>query len=334
MSLERGEFNRTSAAFPRDFFDALNSGDKELAMHHFRTNAKTPEGMLTPKAAEYNKQGEWDSLTGLQLMYVGAGHCGGRPGQDGTRSCAKGPGDCPAKAHADAPRMPPGWYIAAGGRAAGCYTSPMLPPASNGGPIAARGAGLLADRENPFRLTKAQWQFIIDAWNRSQGLQVETQELGADPIPNAEDSPAADFERVEEVERGEEAPRRATTPAELELDPQLQEVLAAVVELRARMERCLEQAEGGFQRALEDLSAAQNESHRYRQAAVEFEERVSLAQRATMELQEELDRLRRQNQALAQRILALETGAARPRAVDRAVAPELESAVRRPCSGL
>jgi hypothetical protein len=329
MSLERGELDRANAAFPRNFFDALNAGDKERAMHYFRAEAKTPEGELTPKAAEYNKQGEWDSLTALQLVCVGADHCGGRPGQDGFRSCAKAPGECAAKAHADTHRMTPGWYIAAGGRAAGCYTSPMLPPASSGGPIKARGAGLLNDHESPFRMTKAQWQFIIDAWNRPQGLQVTTQGLEEDVGPDVETSPATDFEHLEISDLDGEGPRPEPATNSPAFNPQMQEVVAALVELRARLERRIEQAERGFQRALEELSEAEQENRRQQLALAEVEERAALVQRAMVKQQQELDRQRQQNQALAQRVVTLETSAARSRLGDSRVPSEMETELQR-----
>jgi hypothetical protein len=68
-------------------------------MRCLKAEANTPEGVLSPKAAEYNKQGEWDTLMGLQLLCLGDGHCGGRVGQDGYRLCGKAPGECAAKAH-------------------------------------------------------------------------------------------------------------------------------------------------------------------------------------------------------------------------------------------
>jgi hypothetical protein len=202
MAQERGELDRVKLAFPRNFFDALNSGDTDLAFRCLGAEAKTPEGMLTPKAADYNKQGEWDSLMGLHLGCLGDGYCGGRVGQDGYRVCGKAPGECAAKSHDGAKQLSAGWYVSAGGRAAGFYSSPKLPLATAGGPITARAAGLLVDGENPYKLTKGQWQFVFDAWNASKGLRVEVVNLEEGDAPQDQESPTAGFEHVEATDAG------------------------------------------------------------------------------------------------------------------------------------
>jgi hypothetical protein len=258
MSLNRGESDRAKAAFPSNFFDALNSGDKELALRHLKAEARTPEGVLSPKAAEYNKQGEWDSLMGLPLVYLGNGHCGGRPGQDGYRVCAKAPGECAAKAHAAATKLAPGWYIGAGGRSAGCFAAPMLPPAAAGGPLTLRGAGLLTDGEDPFKLTKGQWQFVLDAWWGNKGLKVDTEDPG--PTENPE-SPVSDFERVEVVDAGVYSPGQGSKPGDVDRENRKQ-MIAAMTDLRDRIETRLAEAERAATEARERATAAEHNCHK------------------------------------------------------------------------
>jgi hypothetical protein len=270
MSHLTGEFDRTNAAFPRNFFDALNSGDKELALRHLKAEANTLEGVLSPKAAEYNKQGEWDSLMGLQLVCLGEGHCGGRPGQDGFRVCAKAPGDCVAKAHNGAPRLTAGWYIAAGGRAAGCFAAPKLPITAAGGPLTARSAGLLTDGEDPFRLTKGQWQFVIDAWCATQGLRIDTWAVAfADPVSEQE-SPASDFERVEAPDLGNLLGSEEPTPVTQDPIPDTENESAALCEMQIRVERRLAGMERALEVAHDEATAAHNEFARQRRVDEEL----------------------------------------------------------------
>jgi hypothetical protein len=306
MSLRTGEFDRTSAAFPGNFFDALNAGDRELALSHLKAEANTPEGVLSPKAAEYNKQGEWDTLMGLQLVCLGEGHCGGRPGQDGFRVCAKAPGDCVAKAHNGAPRLTAGWYIAAGGRAAGCFAAPKLPTTTAGGPLTPRSAGLLTDGEDPFRLTKGQWQFVIDAWLATQGLRVDTR---VEPVPDstpAQESPAGDFERVEpaEADNGwapDDPPLEAQRPGFLP-----EEAVEMLREMESLVERRLAGMDRAIQVASDESAAAHTETVRQRRIMEELEDRAATALQEATGARQELEAQYRANQALAQRVRQFE----------------------------
>jgi hypothetical protein len=124
MAQAQGEFDRSGMGFPSDFFDALNQGDKDAAMTSLKMAAHTPEGVLSPKVAEYNRQGEWDTRMELALVCFGSNQCGGRVGQDGYRICGKARDECATKAHAAAPAATPGWRISAGGKAAGCFANP------------------------------------------------------------------------------------------------------------------------------------------------------------------------------------------------------------------
>jgi hypothetical protein len=302
MSLRTGEFDRTNATFPGNFFDALNSGDKELALTHLKGAANTPEGVLSPKAAEYNKQGEWDTLMGLQLICLGEGHCGGRPGQDGFRVCAKAPGDCVAKAHNGAPRLTAGWCIAAGGRAAGCFAAPKLPATTAGGPLTARGAGLLTNGEDPFRLTKGQWQFVIDAWLAAQGLRVDTRaEPTPDPAP-AQDSPAGEFERVEAPDEDNFWDPDEPPPMRPDPGPRSEDVLDMLHEMHALMERRLAGMDRGVQVAHDEAVAAHAEVARQRRVIEELEDRATTALQEAASARQESESQHRASQALAQRL--------------------------------
>jgi hypothetical protein len=302
MSPTTGEFDRTNAGFPGNFFDALNSGDKELALTRLKAEANTPEGVLSPKAAEYNKQGEWDTLMGLQLVCLGEGHCGGRPGQDGFRVCAKAPGDCVAKAHNGAPRLSAGWYIAAGGRAAGCFATPRLPATTAGGPLTSRGAGLLTDGEDPFRLTKGQWQFVIDAWLATQGLRVDTQ---VDPLPGpapAQESPAGDFERVEVPDADNVWDPEDPTVLTQNMSARTEAVPEVLREMQVLLERRLAGMDRALRVAQDESAAAHTEFVRQRRILEELEDRAAAALQEATGARQEVETQYRTNQALAQRL--------------------------------
>jgi hypothetical protein len=175
---------------------------------------------------------------GLQLVCLGEGHCGGRPGQDGFRVCAKAPGNCVAKAHNGAPRLTAEWYIAAGRRAAGCFAAPKLPTTAAGGPLTPRSAGLLTDGEDPFHLTKGQWQLemrhpgapseeVFEMLREMQGL-VEQRLAGMDRALQVahNESAAAHSEFVRQQRTMEELESRAATA--------LQEAMSARQELEGQ----------------------------------------------------------------------------------------------------
>ena len=155
--------------FASSFFEALNQGDPELALARLNSEAflSLPDGAPSPRAEEYVKSGEWDTATVLSLVLVDEDACFGRVGQDGYRFCGKQPRtSCPAQAHQKqvVKQLTPGWYVSAGGKGSGLFASPKLPRRSEGGPIMSSGAAVLADRENPFKMTKGMWRFVIDAW--------------------------------------------------------------------------------------------------------------------------------------------------------------------------
>jgi hypothetical protein len=315
MLQERGESDRARVVFPSNFFDALNSGDTDTAFRCLGAEAKTPEGMLTPKAADYNKQGEWDSLVGLHLACLGDGYCGGlgdgycggRVGQDGYRVCGKAPGECTAKSHDGAKQLSAGWYISAGGRAAGFYSSPKLPLAAAGGPITARAAGLLVDGENPYKLTKGQWQFVFDAWNASKGLRVEVINLEEGNTPQDQESPTAGFEHVEATDAGGPTLLQDPAPSVSTQGAGAQVYASAVLELTQRVDRRLDEMDRAVRIAQEEAVAAHNEWLRSPRTIAELEDRAEAALQEAVAARQDLDTQRQQNQELIQRLRRLET---------------------------
>jgi hypothetical protein len=152
--------------FPFDFFAALNLGDDDTAMARMRAEA-IPDGVPSPQAEALIKKGEWDTPQRLSLVFVDVNACCGRIGSDSYRFCGKPMNYCHVAAHTKVTvgKIKRGWYIASLGKTQGIFTSPFLPHMDDGGPIRPVGAGRLADGDNPFRMTRGQWRFVIDAWH-------------------------------------------------------------------------------------------------------------------------------------------------------------------------
>jgi hypothetical protein len=158
-----GQPRRNTSQFPHDFFAALNKSDDDTAMMCLRAEA-IPDGVPSPRAADLIKTGAWDSLQKLSLVYVDVDACSGCVGTDGLRFCGKARNFCKVQSHPKSSigKVKRGWYIACLGKSAGVFTTPFLPAQEDGGPIRSQGAVRLLDEDNPFRLTRGQWQFVID----------------------------------------------------------------------------------------------------------------------------------------------------------------------------
>ena len=163
--------------FPYDFFAALHRGDDESALACLRSEALPDGDVPSPRAAALMQSGEWDSNQKLSLVLVESNACSGKVGNDDYRFCGKPANFCNVAAHVKNSVGPiqRGWYISFG-RAHGVLSSPYLPSLDNGGPISGILAARLLSSENPFRLTKGQWKFVIDSWHagRVESLSVST----------------------------------------------------------------------------------------------------------------------------------------------------------------
>lgn len=158
--------------FPNDLFTSLQRGDVHEATLCLRAASITESGEASPTAKKLMESGEWDLKDLLSLVYIdGTKVCPGRVGTDGLRFCGKLMTYCNAAGHPKNTVGPitRGWYISFG-KSLGVLLSPFLPAHEDGGPIDAATASQLTGLK-PFRLTRGQWKFVIDAWH---SLRVET----------------------------------------------------------------------------------------------------------------------------------------------------------------
>jgi hypothetical protein len=163
MLRQSGRLGQTpggSNAFPSDFYNAINRGDREGAMLSIREEAGLPDGTPSPRAQELVENGEWDGKRMESLRCLGLVNCAGFISGDSKRFCGKL--RCVIAAHKKAGGIPPGWYMTASPK---CYQAkPVLPIEANGGPITSGGAALLSQTTLPFELSKGQWRFVMEAW--------------------------------------------------------------------------------------------------------------------------------------------------------------------------
>jgi hypothetical protein len=181
--------------FPFDFFTALNNGDDDTAIDELRREALPDGEVPSPRAEALIKSGEWDSNQKVSLVFIEANACAGRIGNDEYRFCGKSANYCTVGIHTKVTvgSIKRGWYISCMGKSQGLLTTPFLSAMEDGGPIRPTGAGRLADGDNPFRLTRGQWKFIIDAWHASMvealsdDSSISKEEIQLSATPTARD---------------------------------------------------------------------------------------------------------------------------------------------------
>jgi hypothetical protein len=174
---------RKSDAFPSNFYNAINLGDREGAMLSILEEAGLPDGTPSPRAQELLDNGEWDAKRQESLRCLGLVNCAGYIAGDSKRICGKL--RCITAAHKKAGGVAPGWYMTSVSK---CYLAkPALPIEANGGPIQSGGAALLSQTAKPFELSMGQWRFVIEAWLEAS-LAVESVE-SEDQEGDVEDEP-------------------------------------------------------------------------------------------------------------------------------------------------
>lgn len=187
-------------SFPSNFFKALNSNERDDAVDTIKRSAFGTDSKPSPKAQELINSGEWDQDQKLSLVFVDSTCCYGRVGKDSYRFCGKKKALCTVAGHFTntVDGVSAGWYIANLGKNSGVFTQPYLPDEPDG-PIDSTGAALLLDGEAPFRLTRGQWRYVMDAWHAGR---VET-------IDDTDSS------EVEKRATGEESPKMEHPLADL-----------------------------------------------------------------------------------------------------------------------
>jgi hypothetical protein len=160
------EWSQSEGEFPHTFFDAINQADGDAVVAVVTAVARAADGTLTPRAAELDSIGEWDSKMELGLVCLGGHCCPGKVGQGGvSRICGRPKSECTVLGHKKATGVvEPGWYISAGAKNAGVFEEPRLPIERDGGPITSRGAAFLMDGEASFKLPKGRWTLAIEAF--------------------------------------------------------------------------------------------------------------------------------------------------------------------------
>jgi hypothetical protein len=168
MSRTHDKGNKSSV-FPENFFGALSIGDDDSAFACLQAEAFPDTEPPSPRAQALIESGEWDSNQKLSLVFIERQSCNGKVGNDDTRFCGKPPNYCQVATHIKntVGEIKRGWYISIG-KTQGVLTSPFLPSSDEGGPIRGSAPGRLVTGENPFRMTKGQWKFVIDSWRASQ----------------------------------------------------------------------------------------------------------------------------------------------------------------------
>jgi hypothetical protein len=185
------EWSSSEGEFPHTFFDAINQADGDAVVAVVTTVARAADGTLTPRAAELDSIGEWDSKMELGLVCLGGHCCPGKVGQGGaSRICGRPKSECTVPGHKKTTgAVEPGWYISAGAKNAGVFEQPRLPIERDGGPITSRGAAFLIDGEASFKLPKGRWTLAMEAFLATRapapaGLSVE--------IPKGDEEDEAD----------------------------------------------------------------------------------------------------------------------------------------------
>jgi hypothetical protein len=175
------EWSSSAGEFPSNFFDAINQADGDAAVAVVTAVARAADGTLTPRAAELDSIGEWDSKMELSLVCLGGHCCPGKVGQAGSaRFCGRPKSECTIPGHKKVKSsVEAGWYISAGAKNAGVFEQPRLPIERDGGPITASGAAFLIDGEASFKQPKGRWLLPIETYlnameqsGKTVGLQV------------------------------------------------------------------------------------------------------------------------------------------------------------------
>jgi hypothetical protein len=164
------EWSLSEGEFPITFFDAINQADGDAVVAVVTAVARAADGTLTPRAAELDSIGEWDSKMELGLVCLGGYCCPAKVGQGGaSRICGRPKSECTVPGHKKSTgTVEPGWYISAGAKNAGVFEQPRLPVERDGGPIKSRGAAFLFDGEASFKLPKGRWLLAIEAYLAAQ----------------------------------------------------------------------------------------------------------------------------------------------------------------------
>jgi hypothetical protein len=195
------EWSPSGGEFPYTFFDAVNQADGDGVVAVVTSVARAADGTLTPRAAELDSIGEWDSKMELSLVCLGAHCCPAKVGQAGApRICGRPKSECSVPGHKKAAgAIEPGWYISAGAKNAGVFEQPRLPIERDGGPITSGGAAFLIDGDASFKLPKGRWLLAIEGYlaaekAKSATLCVEIPEY--DDGPGDEDLSPDSYEQI------------------------------------------------------------------------------------------------------------------------------------------
>jgi hypothetical protein len=182
------EWSASTGDFPSNFFDAINQADGDAAVAVVTAVARTADGTLTPRAAELDSIGEWDSKMELSLVCLGGHCCPGKVGQSGSsRFCGRPKSECTVPGHKKTQgSVEAGWYISAGAKNAGVFEKPRLPIERDGGPITASGAAFLLDGEASFKQPKGRWLLPIESYLGSTKQPASTTGLQV-TVPDYED---------------------------------------------------------------------------------------------------------------------------------------------------
>jgi hypothetical protein len=185
------EWSPSDGGFPYTFFDAINQADGDGVVTVVTSVARTADGTLTPRAAELDSIGEWDSKMELSLVCLGAHCCPAKVGQAGApRICGRPKSDCSVPGHKKAAGVvEPGWYISAGAKNAGAFEQPRLPIKRDGGPITSGGAAFLIDGDASFKLPKGRWLLAIEAFLAAEKAKAEVLHV---EIPEYDEEPEAE----------------------------------------------------------------------------------------------------------------------------------------------
>jgi hypothetical protein len=199
MSQAQG-WSPSDGDFPYTFFDAINQADGDGVVAVVTSVARTTDGTLTPRAAEFDSIGEWDSKMELSLVCLGAHCCPAKVGQAGApRICGRPKSDCTVPGHKKAAGVvEPGWYISAGAKNAGAFEQPRLPIERDGGPITSRGAAFLIDGDALFKLPKGRWLLAIEAFLAAEKAKAEVLHV---EIPEYDEEPEAEGLSLESYEQ-------------------------------------------------------------------------------------------------------------------------------------